>query len=719
MRRPLLFACVCVVAVIYVYMCICNPPPWDTPGVPGEGEEVTVTGQIYKKESRESYGEKQIIYYLQNITFQGRSSDRIFPYNIRCELQQNTEIPLGTYIKVQGCFQFFKQATNPGEFDAATYYRIQNLCGRIISGEVLYVGSGYWGVREELYQLKMLFAQRLFRGFGEEDGGILIKMLLGDGSLLDKEIKTMYQENGIVHILSISGLHISMLGMGVYHILRKCRSGIYFSAVCGAVFILLYGTMIGFGLSATRAIGMYLLHMIAVIWGKSYDMLTAMGMILLTMVVENPKVLFHSGFLLSFGSVCALGLLFPKMREYIPKFSSLIVSLSVTIFTLPVQFCYFYKIPMYSAFLNLLILPFLSCVMVIGILVMGFPILEKISIAGKWILNWYELLCHLFEMLPAHTLYVGCPPVWKVVVYYVVLMLFFFFKPREKKKWPLLILVSLMVFLSVQKEPPLRIVMMDVGQGDGILIQSSEYAVLIDGGSSSKRDVGTYQLSPCLAYYGVDYLDAVIITHPDNDHMNGLEGLLKNGYGERIRQILLPEIAIDLRQEEFAEIYVMAEMYDISIAYMSVGDEIWLGDVRMMCLHPGRGTEIEESNVYSQVYYLTHGDFSMLLTGDVEREGEIQLLRELQRRGIENVDVLKVAHHGSKYSTGEEFLRQITPGLAVISCGEDNSYGHPHEETLERLEDAGCQVLSTPECGAIVMEVERKMKIQVWKEQAE
>ena len=719
MRRPLLFACVCAVAVIYLYMCVFNPPPWDTSGIPAEEEYITATGQIYKKESRESYGEEQIIYYLQNVTFHGLTSDQSFQKNIRCELQQNIDIPLGTRIIVRGCWKSYQQAKNPGEFDAATHYGVQNICGRITEAEVTHMGRSYWRLREALYELKELFVTRLLMGFGEEDGGILIKMLLGDGTLLDSEIKTMYQENGIVHILSISGLHISMLGMGVYKLLRKCRSGIYVSALGGAVFILLYGTMIGFGLSATRAIGMYLIHMMAVIWGKSYDMLTAMGVILLTMVMENPKVLFHSGFLLSFGSVCALGLLFPKLREYIPHFSSLIVSLSVTIFTLPIQFYYFYKIPFYSAFLNLLVLPFLSIVMVVGLLVMTLPALHKISIIGSWVLRWYELLCHLFELLPVHTLYVGCPAVWKIVIYYVGLMLFLCCKPSKKRSWPLFIPVLLVVFLCVQIKPELRIVMVDVGQGDGILLQTRSRAVLVDGGSSSKSDVGKYQLAPCLAYYGVDYLDAVIITHPDSDHMNGLEGLLENGYEKKIGCVLLPDIAVEMREKEFAEIYELTELYDIPISYMSAGDAIVLGDVRMDCLHPGEGSDMEESNAYSQVYYLTYKEFTMLLTGDVEEEGETALLEELRHRDICNVTVLKVAHHGSRYSTGEELLEQITPQIALISCGEDNSYGHPHEETLDRLEAVGCRILTTPEYGAVTIEVEEEVEIQSWGEKSE
>lgn len=439
-------------------------------------------------------------------------------------------------------------------------------------------------------------------------------------------------------------------------------------------------------------------------------MLTAMGVILLTMVLENPRVLFHSGFLLSFGSVCGLGLLLPKLRLYIPHFSSLIVSLSVTIFTLPIQLFYFYKIPLYSMFLNLLVLPFLGIVMIIALLVMLVPFLYKISMVGSWVLNWYELLCRLFERLPFHTLYVGCPAGWKIVVYYLGLMVFICYKPMREKRWQLVMPILLVVFVCVQIKPPLRVVMMDVGQGDGILLQTRDRTLLVDGGSSSRRDVGEYQLAPCLAYYGVDYLDAVIITHPDSDHMNGLMGLLENGYEDRIGQILLPNIAEHMREEAFSDVYELAVQYDIPVRYMAAGDSIYLGDVGMECMHPRAGTDIQDSNAYSQVYYLTYRDFSMLLTGDVEGEGEVLVLEELRRRDIRAVTVLKVAHHGSRYSTEEDLLEQTSPQLALISCGE-NSYGHPHKETIERLEAVGATVLTTPEQGAIVLEIGEEVRV--------
>lgn len=211
MRRPLLFACVCVVAVIYLCMCVFNPPPWDVSGVPAEDEYVTVTGQIYKKECRESYGEKQIIFYLQNVTFSGQSSDRFFQKNIRCELQQNMDVPLGSFVIAKGKWKTYQKATNPGEFDAAVYYGVQNICGRITAAEITHRGQSYWYLRERLYELKEIFRKRLLEGFGDADGGVVIKMLLGDGSLMDSQIKALYRENGIVHVLSISGVKTLLL----------------------------------------------------------------------------------------------------------------------------------------------------------------------------------------------------------------------------------------------------------------------------------------------------------------------------------------------------------------------------------------------------------------------------------------------------------------------------------------------------------------------------
>ena len=229
--------------------------------------------------------------------------------NVICEINKselkNLESipPLGCRMEVVGEWSPFFHATNEGEFDTANYYALQGVVGTLKNGRIKKIDQNKWPIREALYDLKQQLICNLYKAFPEKEAAILAKMLLGDGSGLDKEIKDLYQNNGIVHILSISGLHITLLGMGFYQGLRRLTMPIIPSAFLGGVVILLYGMMTGFGVSACRAIGMYLIRMLGEIWGRTYDMLTAMGVLAISMLLENPLLSYHSGFLLSFSSL--------------------------------------------------------------------------------------------------------------------------------------------------------------------------------------------------------------------------------------------------------------------------------------------------------------------------------------------------------------------------------------------------------------------------------
>ena len=199
--------------------------------------------------------------------------------------------------------------------------------------------------------------------------------------------------------------------------------------------------------------------------------------------------------------------------------------------------------------------------------------------------------------------------------------------------------------------------------------------------------------------------------HPDSDHTNGIEELLKEGqitFGE----LILPDIEEAKKEEAFADLLAAAgecPKNPPDIRYIKAGDSFTSGKMTALCLHPPKGFSGEDANVYSQCFYVKweDGPLSLLLTGDTEKEGEALLLEQLKSRGIEKVAILKAAHHGSKNATGKELLSSLSPQLAVISCGKENSYGHPHEEVLRRLEEEKVQILQTPHTGAVTVTCKR------------
>ena len=278
--------------------------------------------------------------------------------------------------------------------------------------------------------------------------------------------------------------------------------------------------------------------------------------------------------------------------------------------------------------------------------------------------------------------------------------------------------------LSFRLPPSFEMVFLYVGQGDGIYISSQGRHFLIDGGSSSEKDLARYTLVPFLHCRGVSKLDGVILTHDDYDHCSGLldcleaaaEGKKKIG----IETIYLPEIDLRAKGEHYLRIEELAEKTGIRVQYISRGRQIRSGKLTLACLHPAKGAFYEDANASSTTLCLRYGDFSALLTGDLEGEGEKDLLGYLKRSSAAVPDpgtrddprdgscllrtsLLKVAHHGSRNATSDEFLASFHADFAVISAGVNNMYGHPNPELLQRLTDAGISCDRTDQSGMITV----------------
>ncbi len=295
------------------------------------------------------------------------------------------------------------------------------------------------------------------------------------------------------------------------------------------------------------------------------------------------------------------------------------------------------------------------------------------------------------------------------------------------RRWPVepCALAAAVLLFALRSAPENSVTFLDVGQGDCILVRTaSGENFLFDCGSSSRSGVGKYLLIPYLKYEGIRNIDAVFLSHPDADHVNGAVELFEMG-GENnitVGQLLLPAIREDARQEQLGELEAAAEQASqaspVPVGYLRAGMSFGCGSADFTCLHPGEGLGTEDVNAYSECFYVefweSAGDvqgregkapeWTLLLTGDVQNEGEAALQKELDARDIRDVSVLKAAHHGSKNSTPKELLERLSPRLTVISSGRNNRYGHPHAELLERLEESGTVIAQTARYGAIMVD---------------
>ncbi len=716
-----------------------------------------LSGTVVQKEIKSD----RCLYYLRT------------PYKKVIVYFDTDAVSIGSKVTVRGKWQSFSHASNEGSFDYAEYEREQGISFRIFADDLIVESEPAIRFREGLYRLQKRISTVFADSLSADEAGILSTLTVGNRALLDPDVEQMYQDAGISHILAISGLHISILGFGLYRFLRKIRVPCHVCEALGCGIILCFVIMSGMSVSAVRALVMYLTLMGACATGRTYDPLNALSLAALVLLIPNPLNLYRSGFQFSFLAMGAI-VLFQAAEERAARerekraqgqeapapvpaggdgregLRRLAVSLKGRLYfsaflqmaMLPLTAWNYYEVPLYATFLNLLILPLCSALLGFGlaggILGILFPQAAKwLLVPCHVILRIYEGAIKVLNHLPLHRWITGQPPAWLLLVFYGSLVgacALFLIRSRPQKpgsgekfpfkiplfltdgknflirqaRWLCLIPPALLAcILFVPERQVCRIDFLDVGQGDGIfLTDGAGTRVMIDGGSSSESSVGTYEIEPFLKYHGIRKVDAWILTHGDSDHYSGLLETLEDRY--RVDYLVLADAMP--RDETWSELISAAEANGTEVVYVRAGDEIALKDCEMTCLYPsaeeGSGADAdvetkisdEDANEFSQVWLFEKGGMSVLFTGDL---GEDQEQTLIGREVLSDCTVLKVAHHGSKYSSCEEFLEAVSPEYAVISCSENNIYGHPAPETLERLADAGCEVYQTPLCGQI------------------
>lgn len=728
-KRPLGLVCLAVAMFLYLYVRLKGVPYIDNSEF--QGEMITVTGKVYKKETAmQTNGPVPVLYLeLSKVDDTGWQKENNGPARRRviCYLREDQpDVEMGSCVQLQGKLQCFERASNPGQFDTYSYYQISGISYRINQAEIKAKTIKYNKLAQGLYRLRVFFSEKLKENLPEKEASIMQTMLLGEKSSMEKELKALYQRNGIAHILAISGLHVSMLGMGLYKILRKCCIPMKIAAGTAAGVMILYGMMTGFSVSALRAIFMFAIHMAAIVLERTYDMLTAVAVAAVILLVQQPLYFFHSGFLFSFGCVLGISLLLPALMEGVQKrhfaIRSVVSGVGMTVITLPVYLWFYYQYPVCSILLNLIVIPLMSFLMAAGLLFIGFEIVCQeaaipFAMLIKGILKLYDMLLELCDGFPEGLLTIGRPGEWQIIVYLLLLIFIIVFKKRLKSivRW-VITMVAVMVLLF-HPNGKMEITFLDVGQGDCIFIANDNGSYyMVDGGSSSVKGVGEYRILPFLKFQGISHLEAVFVTHPDEDHCNGIKELIMSGQeqGIRIEHLVLPDIAQESKEQAYMELEQMAVASDIPVLYISRGQEITDDQLKLTCLHPVKKEATVEANEYSIVLEISYGNFSAMLTGDVEGSGEQKLIRYLQEEASENrLTVLKAAHHGSGYSTPDEFLDIQRPVYTIISCGRDNSYGHPHKELIERLQEHGSNIFITYETGAVTFTTDgQKVRIK-------
>lgn len=618
-------------------------------------------------------------------------------------------------------------AGNPGGFDYRLYLRSIGVASvmQIRPDEIKFSSKPAKPLAHAIAVFRQDFYAHLWKQIGEEGTNLTMAMLFGDKSGLADDTYEAFQRNGTAHILSVSGLHVGFVYSIFVFLIGGKRRPAANAAIMGI--LLLYGVLSGFCPSVNRALLMIGLHMLSKVLCRQYDLLNSAGIAAVILLVQNPYALFHTGFQLSFFAILLMAWIFPYVVRILPKghilHTLLPIPLLQTAMAPVTAFLFnYFSLGAYAANFGVV---FLSGLLVpAGLLAMLFvrlpgPFFDMAATFMDLCIR-SMMWCNESTYLDGRTSFdVTSPSMLALVLFYGLLLFFFSEYGRIqilRRRFHVVCLAVLLVIVSAgyvefRTEDGFHqadLVFVDVGQGDCLHIRTpSGKNILIDGGGKESFDMGKKVLKPYLLKNGVRRIDLAVATHMDMDHYDGLRGLAACGM---VRTMGLYE------GNRLLETKILREtgLEEKQMRYFHQGDRIKVDDqVWLEFLYPKEKPiaayqaeiEAKDENPRSLVIQVHVGKYRILMTGDIDTKIEEALLSDPKLQVIQgaqqlDTDILKIGHHGSKYSTSDEFLLAASPGTAVFQTGKNN-YGHPDPGILEKCTEKGIMVYRTDKNGAI------------------
>lgn len=619
------------------------------------------------------------------------------PYQVRTYVNENQQIEPGDFLR--GTFRF--RVTTPDGKEEETYHSGKGIFLLAYQADTIEIQDTDIPMWCKPAQMRQQLKELLHACLPEDVYPFAKALLLGDGYDLDYETETAFQISGIRHIIAVSGLHISILFSLICLFTARKR---FITPLVGIPVLLLFAAVTGFTPSVTRACIMVGLMMLAMLFDREYDSPTALAFACLVMLTVNPMVITSVGFQLSVGCVAGIQLfhipIFNWLKQHLSLpgklqswfCTSLSVSISAMSLTTPLVAYYFGAVSLIGMVTNLLTLWVVNLVFN-GMIVLCLLALLAPGIAAVlgWILAWpirYVLFsAKVLASIPMAAVYTKSIyiVIWLCFLYVLLIILLL-----QKKKKPGLLgccaAIGLCIALMISWAEPLldgdRVTILDVGQGQSILLQSEGKTYLVDCGGDRDEETADI-IAETLLSQGISRLDGIILTHFDRDHAGALPFLLT-----RIQTdlLILPDTEHETPIPEIrGKILIVKDKLDISYTdtKITVCGPIYDG----------------YSNENSLCILFDTQNCDILITGDRGDFGERMLLR---KETLPDVDLLIAGHHGAEDATSKELLEAVTPEVVVISAGKDNPYGHPAPELLKRLEDFCCQVRRTDLDGTII-----------------
>ncbi|MEN6326844.1 MAG: DNA internalization-related competence protein ComEC/Rec2 [Syntrophomonas sp.] len=625
-----------------------------------------------------------------------------------------SDLQKGDKVELRGALKVPVPPGNPGEFDYPRYLSYQHIYYLFIVKDdtdlKILAPPGF--PQNWLNSFSQHYAQLVNDVLPPQEAAILQGMLLGKVDGIEPEQYKDFQKTGIIHVFSVSGLHVGFLLLLAAWVTSLFNLSPRYKFWSCLILIFAYGSLVSWPVPVQRSVLMAGLGLFAHYMGREQQLLNSLGLAGCLILVLDPRALFMISFQLTFLATWGLLYLYPLLKKRLQYKNILVdlilISLCAQVAVVPLIAYYFNLFSPLSLLSNLLT-TYLSA----GVVILGFIAL---MLAGLWsglatlflypVGLFIELILGLNNFviqLPAAFVWVATPPLILVVAYYCGLLLLIKYWSSEGNRvysYGGLVLISIFfIFIGlpaqVYDRGNMEAVFIDVGQGDSILLKSPQGKfILVDGGGSQFFDPGSDKVLPYLHRRGIRELYMIINSHPDLDHLQGLEKVA----GEMpVQYIAIPACLAEAQEYDLLKNLVRKR--NAVLLKLAEGQEINLEkDWMIKVLYPERKAVGEDYNNRSLVLRVAYKDFSLLLTGDLEKEG---LNTILQTHQLQPSTVVKVPHHGSKGSLSPEFYAVTKPYLAVISVGANNNFGHPHPDVLQTLTEQGTKVYRTDKDGAI------------------
>ena len=625
------------------------------------------------------------------------------------------DIQIGSFVKLSGKVYPMESAMNRGGFDHKKYYASKRIRYRFNVDKVIKVTPGRFSFRELFYKERNKLSGLLNSNCPYE-AGTINTLLLGDKSNLSEDRKELFKDVGISHFLVISGLHISIIGSLIFKGLKKFGIKRSVSCFLSMLIIFNYGLLVGFSISVIRAVTMYFLRLLSYILKRSYDMLSAIFASVIVNILINPFCVLNSAFVYSYATVLTIGFYMEvyatdiKQRSIKEKLiENFRFSAVLFLFMLPISLKVSHYYSLAAVFVNIMLAPLSLPIIVLSGLSLisaslGFSFGAKLfSGILAVVLRILDLICEAFSSSNCFAFF-GNPSLVIVLAYLACMFLLIFIcQENIPKAIKSVTILSLMTLLSIPRLNNPSISMLYVGQGECIVIKTGAgSAIMMDCGSSSDEKFLEDDVLPFLKEEGITTLSGIFVSHADKDHICGVPELIESKSHIKIKHIYLPKIRDKDKNNYYKKTVSLAKDKGIPVTYVERKDAFKFGKLKLLCIAPSYKNLSGDANKDSLIMLLKMPKgVDVLLTGDSEISSQESVLPEILKFSDNRIEILKVAHHGSKNSTSQKIVESENPKLAIISAGKHNSYGHPHKEVTEILRNNKTGFACTKDDGEI------------------